>query len=89
MCRNIRKLYHFDPPATDAEVRAAALQFVRKISGFTEPSVVNEVVFNRAVDEIARVTSTMLGSLLTAGLPKNREVEAAKASNRTHRKFSS
>jgi hypothetical protein len=82
-------LYHFDPPATDAEVRAAALQFVRKISGFTKPSVVNEAVFNRAIDEIARVTSTMLGSLLTAGLPKNREVEAAKASNRAHRKFPS
>jgi hypothetical protein len=89
MCRNIRKLYHFDPPATDAEIRAAALQFVRKISGFTKPSVANEVVFNRSVDEIARVTSTMLGSLVTSSLPRNREVEAAKASARAHRRFPS
>ena len=89
MCRNIRNLYHFDPPATDAEVRAAALQFVRKVSGFAKPSAVNEAVFNRAVDEIARVTSGMLGSLLSSGLPKSREVEAAKASNRAHRKFPS
>jgi hypothetical protein len=89
MCRNIHNLYHFDPPATDAEVHAAALQFVRKVSGFSKPSAVNEVVFNRAVDDIARVTSSMLGSLISSGLPKNREVEAAKASNRAHRRFPS
>ena len=89
MCRNIRNLYHFDPPVTNTEVHAAALQFVRKVSGFAKPSAVNETVFNRAVDEIARVTSTMLGSLVSSGSPKNREVEAAKASNRAHRKFPS
>jgi hypothetical protein len=89
MCRNIRNLYHFDPTSTNAEVRAAALQFVRKVSGFAKPSAVNEAVFNRAVDEIARVTSTMLGSLVSSGSPKNREVEAAKAGNRAHRKFPS
>jgi hypothetical protein len=89
MCRNIRNLYHFDPPATDVEVHAAALQFVRKVSGFSKPSAVNEVVFNRAVDDIARVTSSMLGSLVSSGLPKSREAEAVKASNRAHRKFPS
>ena len=87
MCRNIRRLYNFDPPATDAEIRAAALQFVRKISGFTKPSAANEAAFNRAVDEIAKVSSALLASLVTTGHPGDREVEAAKAAARARRRF--
>ena len=87
MCRNIHRLYNFDPPATDAEIRAAALQFVRKISGFTKPSAANEAAFNRAVDEIAKVSSALLASLVTTGSPRNREVEAAKADARALRRF--
>jgi hypothetical protein len=82
MCRNIRRLYNFNPPATEEEIRAAALQFVKKISGFAKPSAVNKGAFNYAVDEIAKVTSTLLDSLLTTGSPKIREVEAAKATAR-------
>ena len=78
MCRNIRRLYNVEPPATEEEVRAAALQFVRKISGFHHPSVVNETGFNLAVDEITRVSSSLLKSLTTKGEPKIRDAEAAK-----------
>ena len=87
MCRNIRPLHNFEPPATDEEIRAAALQFVRKISGFTKPSTANEATFDRAVDEVARASSTLLGSLVTTASPRNREVEAAKAHARAVRRF--
>src|SRR4051812_21363449 len=79
MCRNIRTLYNFEPPATDEEVRAAALQYVRKVSGFTKPSQANEAAFARAVDAVALASSELLASLSTAAPPKDREVEAAKA----------
>ena len=79
MCRNIRTLFNFAPPATDEEVRAAALQFVRKLSGFTAPSKANSEAFTRAIDEIAEVAQRLLGNLETQAPPKNREVEAAKA----------
>ena len=79
MCRNIKTLFNFEPTATKDEIRAAALQFVRKISGFAKPSGANEEAFNRAVDEIAKSTSTLLNSLVTAASPKSREVEASKA----------
>ena len=87
MCRNIRTLYNFEPPATEDEVRAAALQYVRKISGFSAPSAANDEAFARAVDEIARASSVLLGSLVTASAPRNREVEAAKAHERAVRRF--
>lgn len=89
MCRNIRQLFNFDPPATDDEIRAAALQFVRKISGFSKPSAANAEAFDRAVDEVALVSSTLLASLVTAALPRNREVEAAKAHARALGRFGS
>jgi hypothetical protein len=79
MCRNIRALYNFDPPADDDEVRAAALQYVRKVSGFNKPSSANEEAFDRAVDEVAQATSKLLGELTTAAPPKDRDAEAAKA----------
>ena len=79
MCRNIRTLYNFEPPATEEEVESAALQYVRKISGFTKPSKANEVAFERAVEEIAAASRQLLGELVTAAPPKDREVEAAKA----------
>ncbi len=79
MCRNIRTLYNFEPPATFDEVEAAALQYVRKISGFTKPSQANQDAFDRAVDEIAAVSARLLSELETAAEPKDREVEAAKA----------
>ena len=78
MCRNIRSLYNFDPPATDEEVRSAALQYVRKISGFTKPSKANEQAFEQAVDAVAEVSARLLGQLVTSAPPKDREVEAAK-----------
>jgi hypothetical protein len=87
MCRNIRTLYNFEPPATNAEVRAAAVQFVRKISGSAKPSAANEAAFNRAVDEIAQASATLLGSLVTTASPRNREIEAAKARARSARRF--
>lgn len=87
MCRNIKTLYNFDPPATDDEIRAAALQFVRKISGSATPSAANEDAFARAIDEVARASSTLLDSLVTTAAPKNREVEAAKAHARAVRRF--
>jgi hypothetical protein len=79
MCRNIRPLFNFDPPATDEEVRAASLQFVRKLSGFTKPSRANEAAFNQAVEEVATVARTLLDSLVTNAEPRDREIEAAKA----------
>jgi hypothetical protein len=79
MCRNIRTLYNFDPPATDEEVRDAALQYVRKISGFTRPSAANAAAFERAVDAVADASSELLGELTTSAPPKDREAEAAKA----------
>ena len=87
MCRNIRTLSNFEPPATDDELRAAALQFVRKISGSAKPSAANEAAFNRAVDEIAQASATLLGSLVTAASPRNRELEAAKARARSAQRF--
>jgi hypothetical protein len=87
MCRNIRSLYNFDPPATDEEVRSAALQYVRKISGFTKPSKANEKAFEEAVDAVAEVSSRLLGQLVTSAPPKDREVEAAKARARAEQRF--
>lgn len=87
MCRNIRTLFNFDPPVTDEEVRAASLQFVRKISGFTKPSKSNEAAFLAAVDEVAEVSARLLRSLETAAPPKNREEEAAKAKARAAVRF--
>jgi hypothetical protein len=87
MCRNIRTLFNFDPPATDAEVRAAAEQFVRKISGFTRPSKANEAAFARAIDEVAAVARRLVDSLETTSPPRNREVEAMKAKARAAERF--
>ncbi len=89
MCRNIKKLYNFEPPATDDEVRMAALQFVRKISGFAKPSALNERAFNLAVDDVAKASSKLLSSLVTTASPRNREVEAAKAHERAALRFGS
>jgi hypothetical protein len=79
MCRNIRTLYNFDPPATDAEIRAASVQFVRKLSGFTKPSRANEAAFERAVNGVAEAARVLLDSLVTSAPSKNREVEVGKA----------
>ncbi len=79
MCRSIHTLYNFDPPATDEEVHAAALQYVRKVSGFTKPSRANAEAFERAVDAVAAATRALLAELVTFAPPKNREIEAAKA----------
>ncbi len=87
MCRNIRTLFNFEPPATDDEVHAAALQFVRKISGFTNPSAVNQAAFNAAVEEIAGVSSRLLAALETTAAPKDRQIEAARARERSARRF--
>jgi len=87
MCRNIRTLHNFDPPSTDEEVRAAALQYVRKISGFTKPSQANEAAFERAIEAVAAVSMELLGELTTAAPPKNREVEAAKARARAAQRY--
>jgi hypothetical protein len=87
VCRNIKTLYNFEPPATDEEIRAAALQYVRKISGFSSPSAVNREAFDRAVDEVARVSETLLGELVTTAAPKDRETEAARAHARAVRRF--
>ena len=87
MCRNIRTLYNFEPPATDDEVRASAEQFVRKISGFTKPSKANEEAFQQAVDDVAAVSARLLGQLVTNAPPKDREVEAAKARARAAERF--
>lgn len=87
MCRNIKTLHNFQPPATEAEVRASAVQFVRKLSGFSKPSKANEVVFNRAVDEVTRAANELLKSLVTNAPPRDREVEAAKARARAAERF--
>jgi hypothetical protein len=87
MCRNIRVLFNFEPPSTDEEIRAAALQYVRKVSGYAKPSAANEVAFNHAVDEVARVTARLLDELVTAAPPRDREVEMAKAHERAVRRF--
>jgi hypothetical protein len=87
MCRNIRTLYNFDPPATDEEVRSAALQYVRKISGFTKPSRANEEAFTRAIDAVAAASVQLLNDLQTAAPTKNREVEAAKARARSAQRY--
>ena len=87
MCRNIRTLHNFEPPATEEEVQSAALQYVRKISGFTKPSKANEEAFERAVDEVAAVSSRLLAELVTSAAPKDREVEAAKARARAAERF--
>ena len=87
MCRNIRTLFNFSPDATDEEVRAASLQFVRKISGFNKPSQANEAAFDRAVDEVARAARKLLDGLSTTAPPKDREAEAAKAKMRAAQRF--
>jgi hypothetical protein len=87
MCRNIRSLYNFEPPATEEEVRAASLQYVRKISGFTKPSQANEQAFNEAVDAVAHVSAALLAQLVTSAPTKSREVEAAKARARAAERF--
>ena len=87
MCRNIRNLHNFEPPATEDEIRASSLQFVRKVSGFTKPSQANAEAFDRAVDEVAVVTRRLLGELVTNAPPKDREVEAAKAKARSAARY--
>lgn len=87
MCRNIRTLYNFDPPASDQEVRASALQYVRKISGFTKPSRANEESFAHAVDAVAAISAQLLAELKTTAPPKDREVEAAKARARAAQRY--
>ena len=87
MCRNIKTLYNFEPPATDEEIRAAALQYVRKISGFAEPSAANREAFDRAVAQVAQASATLLGGLVTTATPKDRDTEAAKAHERAVRRF--
>src|ERR1041384_6270095 len=87
MCRNIKTLHNFSPPATEEEIRASALQFVRKLSGFTRPAKVNQEAFNRAVDEVTRAAHRLLDSLVTHASPRDREVESAKARERSARRF--
>ena len=87
MCRNIRTLYNFEPPATNEEVRAAALQYVRKISGFTKPSAANQEAFDRAVEQVAHISEHLLADLVTNAPPKDREVEAAKAKARSAARY--
>ena len=87
MCRNIRTLHNFEPQATDEEIRASSLQYVRKISGFTKPSQANAEAFERAVDDVAAATARLLGELVTNAPPKDREVEAAKAKTRSAARY--
>jgi len=87
MCRSIKTLFNFEPPVTDEEIRAASLQFVRKLSGFTKPSKANEAAFTAAIDEIAAVSRTLLGALETSAAPRTREAEAAKARARAAQRF--
>jgi hypothetical protein len=87
MCRNIKTLFNFDPPATDEEVRAASLQFVRKLSGFTAPSKANEKVFNKAVEDVAKIARRLVDALETTAPPKDRDEEAAKAKARAAERF--
>ncbi|HEU4484547.1 MAG TPA: DUF2277 domain-containing protein [Povalibacter sp.] len=87
MCRNIRTLFNFEPPATDDEIRAASLQFVRKLSGFNSPSKINQAAFERAIDEVTDAARTLIASLVSTAAPRNREVEAAKARERNAMRF--
>ena len=87
MCRNIHTLYNFEPPATEDEIRGAALQYVRKVSGFTKPSQANESAFNAAVDEVAGATRRLIDALVTTAAPKDREVEAERARERAKKRF--
>jgi hypothetical protein len=87
MCRNIKTLYNFDPPATDEEIYLSALQFVRKLSGFTNPSMANQAAFDRAVDKVSRAARELIDSLVTAAPPRDREVEALKARARFAQRF--
>lgn len=87
MCRNIKTLHNFKPPATDEEIRASSLQFVRKLSGFTKPSKANEAAFNRAVDDVAHAAHHLLESLVTNAPPRNRETEALKAKMRSAKRY--
>lgn len=89
MCRNIKTLHNFKPPATEQEIRASSIQFVRKLSGFSKPSKANEVAFNRAVDQVAQAAHELLDSLVTNAPPRDRDVEAAKARARTAERFHS
>jgi hypothetical protein len=87
MCRNIKMLFNFDPPATDEEIEAAALQFVRKLSGFNKLSAANEPAFNRAVEEVAAVARTLIDSLVTSAEPRDRDIEAKRARARSAKRF--
>lgn len=87
MCRNIRTLFNFEPPATEEEIRAASLQFVRKLSGFNVPSKANKAAFDRAIDEVAVAARTLIDSLVTTAEPRDREVEAARAKARSAARF--
>jgi hypothetical protein len=87
MCRNIKTLFNFEPPAAEDEIRAAAVQFVRKLSGFTRPSKANEAAFDRAVDEVAAAAQTLIASLVTTAEPRDREVEAERAKARSAMRF--
>jgi hypothetical protein len=87
MCRNIRTLHNFEPPATDEEIRASSVQYVRKVSGFSKPSQANAEAFDRAVEDVARITARLLGELVTNAPPKDREVEAAKAKARSAARY--
>jgi hypothetical protein len=89
MCRNIRPLYHFEPPTTESEITAASLQFVRKVSGFTKPSAANQAAFDNAVGEVSQVVQRLLDRLVTTAAPKSREVEAAKARARAAKRYGS
>lgn len=88
MCRNIKTLYNFEPPATDDEIRASALQYVRKVSGFTRPSKANQAAFDHAIDEVARITRELVDSLETRAAPRDRQIEAAKARARGEARLS-
>jgi hypothetical protein len=89
MCRNIKTLFNFEPPASEQEVRDASLQFVRKLSGFTKPSKANQAAFDQAVDDVSQVAADLLLSLTTASTPRDREIEAAKARERAEKRFGS
>ncbi len=88
MCRNIRTLFNFEPPATESEIRAASLQFVRKLSGFNSPSKINQAAFDRAIEEVAAAASVLIASLVTTTAPRDRETEAARAKARSALRFS-
>lgn len=87
MCRNIKTLFNFEPPATDDEIRAASLQFVRKLSGFNKPSKANEAAFDRAIEDVAQVARTLIDSLVTNAEPRDREIEAERARQRSAERF--